>query len=174
MGRRAGEGRDVVEGQKSNPQLPDPRRCEAVWAEGRLWLEGSSAVWGTGLPSYPLSLSFHLFHLLFHLFELQLLPPCLPSTCAERKGVQLCLVPLKEGQQPLGRGDDLLASDVRASNPILWNGPKGTGYCRILSDPMWNCSGNNKELDTCGTEVHIQWELGGHCHVDIVTVKYHL
>jgi len=30
MGRRAGEGRDVVEGQKSNPQLPDPRRCEAV------------------------------------------------------------------------------------------------------------------------------------------------
>lgn len=76
-----------------------------------------SREWGCP-PILSLHLS-HLFHLLFHLLGLQLLPPCLPPTHAERKGVQLCLVSLREGQQPLGRGDDLLASDVRASNPIL-------------------------------------------------------
>lgn len=76
-----------------------------------------SREWG-----YPPILSLHLahlFYLLFYLFELQLLPPCLPPTGAERRGVQLCLVPLREGQQPLGRGDGLLTSDVRASSPIL-------------------------------------------------------
>lgn len=29
-GERAGEGREVAEGQKNNPQLPDPRRCQAL------------------------------------------------------------------------------------------------------------------------------------------------
>lgn len=114
---RAGEGREVAEGQRKNPQILNPRRRKALPAESRLRWRTFHQDQECGRPSSSPCLFARLFPLLFSFFEHQLRPSCLPL--GEEGSAAVAAAPKGGGCWLLWSGDNLLASYVTASNPCL-------------------------------------------------------